>query len=163
MKTIRLVSVLALMLAVGGVATSCKKVNDADVQTAVQAVLALNPDFSGVSVSVMDQVATLSGTVKDETSKSLADSTVAAVEHVKSVVNNIEVVPPAPDFTAVDSLLNTGLADLFKSKGFEAVKAEVKEGIVTLTGEIRKRDLLALLERVDSLKPNQVINNITVK
>lgn len=161
MKAFRLVSMLALILALGVATTSCKKVKDADVQAAVQTALAANPDLADVSVAVLNQVATLSGTVKDDAAKAYAESTVVAIENVKSVVNNIEVVPPAPDFTAIDAALNAGLADALKDHA--KVKAEVKDGVVTLTGEIRKRDLPTLMQKVNALNPQQVVNNITVK
>ena len=161
MKAFRLVSMLALILAVGVATTSCKKVKDADVQTAVQTALAANPDLAGVSVAVLNQVATLTGTVKDDAAKAYAESTASAVQNVKSVINNIEVLPPAPDFTAIDAALNTALADALKDH--KTVKAEVKAGVVTLTGEIRKRDLPTLMQKVNALNPQQVVNNITVK
>ncbi|WP_436416436.1 BON domain-containing protein [Petrimonas sp.] len=161
MKAFRLVSMLALILAVGVATTSCKKVKDADVQTAVQTALAANPDLAGVSVAVLNQVATLTGTVKDDAAKAYAATTATAVQNVKSVINNIQVVPPAPDYTALDAALNTGLADALKDH--KTVKAEVKDGVVTLTGEIRKRDLPTLMQKVNALNPQQVVNNITVK
>lgn len=161
MKAFRLVSMLALILAVGVATTSCKKVKDADVQAAVQTALAANPDLASVSVAVLDQVATLTGTVKDDAAKAYAETTATAVQNVKSIVNNIEVVPPAPDFTAIDAALNTALADALKDHS--TVKAEVKEGVVTLTGEIRKRDLPTLMQKITALNPQQVVNNITVK
>lgn len=136
MKAFRLVSMLALILALGVATTSCKKVKDADVQTAVQTALAANPDLADVSVAVLDQVATLTGTVQDDETKALAETTVAAVKNVKSVVNNLEVVPPAPDFTEIDAALNAALVDALKDHA--TVVAEVKEGVVTLTGEIKK-------------------------
>ncbi|MGI6048173.1 MAG: BON domain-containing protein [Petrimonas sp.] len=161
MKAFRLVSMLALILALGVATTSCKKVKDADVQTAVQTALAANPDLADVSVAVLDQVATLTGTVQDDETKALAETTVAAVKNVKSVVNNLEVVPPAPDFTEIDAALNAALVDALKDHA--TVVAEVKEGVVTLTGEIKKRDLQTLMEKVNALNPQQVVNNITVK
>ena len=161
MKAFRLVSMLALILALGVATTSCKKVKDADVQAAAQTALAANPDLSDVSVAVLNQVATLSGTVKDDAAKAYAESTVVAVENVKSVVNNVKVVPPAPDFTAIDAALNAGLVDALKDHA--KVKAEVKDGVVTLTGEIRKKDLPTLMQKVNALNPQQVVNNITVK
>ncbi|MDO5665793.1 MAG: BON domain-containing protein [Bacteroidia bacterium] len=161
MKAFRLVSMLALVLTLGVATTSCKKVKDADVQTAVQTALAANPDLAGVSVAVLNQVVTLTGTVKDDAAKAFAATTATAVQNVKSVVNNLEVVPPAPDFTAIDAALNTALVDALKDH--QTVKAEVKEGIVTLTGEIRKRDLPTLMQKITALNPQQVVNNITVK
>ena len=161
MKVFRLVSMLALILAVGVATTSCKKVKDADVQAAAQMALAANPDLADVSVAVLDQVATLSGTVKEMHPNLREKLLWQRLENVKSVAINIEVVPPAPDFTAIDAALNSGLADALKDHA--TVKAEVKDGVVTLTGEIRKRDLQKLMEKVNALNPQQVVNNITVK
>ncbi|MDO5523305.1 MAG: BON domain-containing protein [Bacteroidia bacterium] len=161
MKKFRLVSMLTLILALGVAATSCKQVKDADVQSAAQTALAANPDLAGVSVAVQQQVATLTGTVEDDAAKAYAESTVMGVQHVKSVVNNIQVVPPAPDYSALDATLNTGLADALKDH--QTVNAEVKDGVVTLTGEIRKRDLQTLMQKVNALNPREVVNNITVK
>ena len=161
MKAFRFVSMFALILALGVATTSCKQVKDTDIQAAVSTALGANPDLAGVAVAVKDKVATLTGTVKDDAAKAYAESTAKTVEHVKSVVNNIEVVPPAPDFTSIDAALNTGLADALKDH--KTVKAEVKDGVVTLTGDIRKRDLQTLMQKVNALNPREVVNNITVK
>ena len=162
MKTFRLVTMLALVLGIGIAATSCKKVNDSELQKNAQTALAANPDLAGVVVAVKDQVATLTGTVKDDATKAYAESTVVAVKDVKSVVNNIQVMPPAPDFTAVDAALTTAMTDAVKDH--PKVTFTVKDGVVTLNGEIRKRDLPTLMQKVNALNPQGGIqNNITVK
>ena len=161
MKVFRFVSLFTLILALGIGTTSCKKVNDADLQKAAQETLAANPDLAGVVVTVEDQVATLTGVVMDDATKAYAESTVAGMENVKSVVNQLEVVPPAPDFTAVDAAINAALADALKDH--KTVTAEVKDGVITLTGEIRERDLPVLMEKLNALNPEQIVNNLTVK
>ena len=161
MKAFRLLSMATLIIALGIGATSCKKVNDADLQTAAQTVLASNPDAAGVAVAVQNQVATLTGTVKDDATKAYVESAVAGVENIKSVVNNLQVVPPTPDYTALDAAINAGLADALKDH--KTVTATVQNGVITLTGDVRQRDLQTVMEKMNALNPVQVVNNLTVK
>jgi len=80
---------------------------------------------------------------------------------VTSVVNQLEVVPPAPDYTALDAAINAGLADALKDHA--TVTATVQDGIITLTGEIKEKDLPVLMEKLNALNPEQVVNNLTIK
>jgi osmotically-inducible protein OsmY len=90
-----------------------------------------------------------------------AESAVAAVENVKSVVNQIQVIPPAPDYTELDAAINAALADALKDHA--NVTATVQDGVITLNGEIRERDLPTLMEKMNALNPVQIVNNLTVK
>ncbi len=152
---------ITLILALGMSVASCKKVNDADVQKTAQEVLMADPALAGVVVTVQEQVATLTGIVEDEAAKAAAESAVAAVENVKSVVNHIEVVPPAPDYSELDAAINAALADAMKDHA--TVTAAVENGVITLTGEIRERDLPTLMQKLNALNPVQIVNNLTVK
>ncbi len=161
MKVFRLLSMITLIFALGIGATSCNNVKDADIQNNAQTLLNANPDLTGVTVTVQDKVATLTGIVKDDATKAYAESTVAGVENVRSVVNQLEVIPPAPDFSALDASINAGLADALKDH--KTVTATVQDGVITLSGEIRERDLPALMQKLNALNPEQIVNNVTVK
>lgn len=161
MKAFRFMTAITLILALGMSVASCKKVNDADVQKTAQEVLMADPALAGVVVTVQEQVATLTGIVEDEAAKAAAESAVAAVENVKSVVNQIEVVPPAPDYSELDAAINAALADAMKDHA--SVTATVENGVITLTGEIRERDLPTLMQKLNALNPVQIVNNLTVK
>ena len=161
MKAFRFMTAITLILALGMSVASCKKVNDADVQKAAQEVLMADPALAGVVVTVQEQVATLTGIVDDDVAKATAESAVAAVENVKSVVNHIEVVPPAPDYSELDAAINAALADAMKDHA--TVTAAVENGVITLTGEIRERDLPTLMQKLNALNPVQIVNNLTVK
>ncbi len=161
MKLFRSLSMALLILALGIGATSCNNVSDADVQSDAQQLLASNPELDNVLVTVENKVATLTGTVADDATKSYAESTVAGVENVKSVVNQIEVVPPAPDYTALDESINAALADLLKE--YNKVTATVKDGVVKLKGEIKKSEQSGLLEKLNALNPVQIVDSTTVK
>ncbi|MBZ4652628.1 MAG: Osmotically-inducible protein OsmY [Proteiniphilum sp.] len=152
---------ITLILALGMSVASCKKVNDADVQKAAQEALATDPALDGVVVTVQEQVATLTGIVEDDAAKTAAESAVAAVENVKSVVNRIDVVPSAPDYSELDATINAALADALKD--YKTVTATVQDGVITLTGEIKERDLPKLMEKLNALNPVEIVNNLSVK
>ena len=161
MKAFRLFSMALLVLALGIGTTSCNNVSDAEIQEDAQKLINANPNLAGVMVTVEEKVATLTGTVADDATKAYAESTVAGVENVKSVVNQLEVVPPAPDYTALDAAINAALADALKDHA--KVTATVQDGIITLAGEIKEKDLPVLMEKLNALNPEQIVNNLTVK
>jgi osmotically-inducible protein OsmY len=117
-------------------------------------------------VSVKDGVATLSGECKDETLKAKCEELVKGVKGVKNVINNCTVAPPPPppappvDIAAEDPL-SKSVTDAIKD--FPAVKAEVKDGVITLTGEISKANLPRLMQTLNTLKPKKIDNKLTIK
>lgn len=161
MKTVKFLSIPLLIFTLGISVMSCKKVKDADLQQEAQTALVTNPDAINVQVAVAEQVATLTGTVKDDATKASVETVVTAVKNIKSVVNNIEIVPPAPDYTQLDAAIQSGLADALKDHS--SVIAEVKDGVIKLTGEIQKKDLPTLMQKVSSLNPTSINNQLIIK
>ena len=158
MKKIRLISMLALAIMVAVGATSCKP-KDADIQKAVQTAVAANPDATGVTVAVEKGVVTLTGEVKDEAASIAINGLAAAVKNVKSVVNNMTIA--APLVNPVDAQLIEALKDALKDN--PTVVAAVNEGVISLTGEVKKSDLPKLLQKVSALKPVKIDNQLTIK
>lgn len=161
MKKIRLMSLLTLFLLLGASFVACNNVKDSDLETKANEIIATNPDAANVTVMVLDKVATLSGSVAEESTKTFVESSTKGVKGVKSVVNNIMVVPPAPDYTELDNSLSAAMPDLLKDH--PTVTADVKDGVVTLNGEILTKDLPKLMEKVSALDPISIQNNIIVK
>lgn len=161
MKKLSLFTLMAIVFTVAISFSSCKKVKDADLQTAITTALSANPDASDVTVAVEKGVASLSGTVKDEATSLAVAAIAQAVKNVKSVTNNLTIVPPAPLVSPVDEALITALKDALKDNS--SVVSTVKDGIITLTGEIKKQDLPKLLQKVSALKPVKIENKLTVK
>lgn len=156
-------TVLALTL-VSGLAlgmTSCKsqEKKDAELKTKVEAVT------PGATVEVKDGVATLNGTFPDEAARTAAETAAKGVEGVKSVVNNTTVTPPPPPPAPVvvnpDEALTTAATEA--AKEYSGVVVNVKDGVVTLTGEIKKADLPKLMQTLNSIHPKKVDNKLTVK
>ena len=142
---------------------------DADIQSAVVTTLKANSDLSGLTASVKDGVVTLSGETKSESYKAQAEEIAKSVKGVKNVINNSTVaapppppVAPAPVVIAVDEALIKAVSDIIKD--FPGVKAEVKEGVIILTGEIKRASLQKLMPMLHSLKPKSIDNNkLTIK
>ena len=133
---------------------------DADIKVAAdQAVTA----YPGATVDVAKGVATISGQVADETAKSGAEAAVKAVKGVKSVVNNATVAPPPPPPVVIsaDDSLKTNVAAALKD--FSGLTADVKDGVVTLTGEVKRTDLPKVMQALSALKPKKIENKATVK
>lgn len=161
MKTKRLFSMLTLVFLLGVGFMACDNVKDADLESKAMELIATNPDAIDVDVMVVDKVATLSGSVQDDMTKNYIESTVQDVKGIKSTVNNIMIIPPAPDYTEMDNTLRNALPDALKDH--PTVQAEVKDGTIILTGEVKEKDLPMIMEKVSALNPMKVENNITVK
>jgi hyperosmotically inducible protein len=152
---------LGMTLAVSLVACGPK---DADIQ---KEIAEKTVDLQGVEVTVKDGVATISGTCKDDTFKQNAETIVKGVKGVKSVVNNCEIPAPEPVATPApveinaDAVLNTSVNAVIKT--YNGVTATVKDGVITLTGNIKKEQLPNLIKSVQELKPKKVENKLTIK
>ena len=134
---------------------SCKqKSNDTEIQSSVSAKLP-----SGVNSSVNDGVVTLSGDCRDEACKTNAEQAAKDVKGLKSVVNNINVIVigSQPVEISSDETLRNTVAEAIRV--YKDVKADVKDGVVTLIGEIKRSDLQDLMTRVNELKPKKVDNS----
>ena len=118
-------------------------------------------------------VVTLSGKVPTDDDKARAESTAKSIAAPQVIANEIAVVPngtAGSDAKAVNSDLDKGIeqnldAALIQSKMRDDVKYKVKNGVVTLTGNVnsqRRRDQAA---QVATTVPNvqQVVNDLQVK
>ncbi|TKC09751.1 BON domain-containing protein [Pedobacter frigoris] len=132
------------------------KPKDADIQAAVQA-----KEASGISVAVTKGDVTLSGEVADEAAKLKAEEVAKNEKGVKSVINNIKIKVEAPVVISEDATLQKNVVDA--TKDFPTVKTEVKDGVVTLTGEIQKASLITLMQHLSALKPKKIDNKLTIK
>lgn len=155
---------LVLTLSASIAVVSCKP-KDADVKAAVEKSVATNASLTGVMVEVKDGVATLSGEVKSEGEKAEAMAKAKEAKGVKSVVDHISVLPEitaVPVVSATDVALEAGLRDL--TKDLSTVKYAVKDGVITLSGEIAKAKNIAFTQAYMALKPIRVDRQgLTVK
>lgn len=143
---------------------SCKgNVSDADIQTEVNNKLS-DEAGSALSATVSGGVVTVSGTCKDEECKRECAEEVKEVKGVKSVVNNITVAAAqttAPVEITADAPLQEAANNVVKE--YKDVKADVKDGVITLRGEIERSKLQDLMAALNALKPKSVENQLSIK
>ena len=174
MKTIRpCVSLLAVVLvgALAGCSTTPTK--SADISDSVRKSLD-QAGFKDVSAN-QDRdkgVVTLTGHVTADADKAKAESIAQSIAVGQVVSNQIAVVPVAieSEAKAVNSDLDKGIennldAALVEARLHDHVKYDVKNHVVTLTGEVDSQATRTLAEKIASSIPNvqQVVNELQIK
>jgi hyperosmotically inducible protein len=174
MKKLRLSVVMVALLAVG-ILVGCSQTatKSPDVADGIRKSLD-QAGFKDVTVS-QDRdkgIVSLGGQVASENDKSQADSIAKSLAGAQVVADQIAVIPVGTEkeARAVNSDLDQGIeknldAALIQNKLHKSVKYEVKNGVVTLTGEVNSEDKRARAEKVATGVPNvtQVVNNLQVK
>jgi hyperosmotically inducible protein len=157
-KLSRVLLLFATVALISSATTGCKsKVKDADVETAVEAALRANPETAGLTVDVKDGVATVSGEAKDEATKAKATELAREVKGVKSVENNVAIAaapPPATVEITADDALITAVKDAIKD--YPTVTATVKDGVISVSGELKSDSWKKLKMALDGLRPKRV-------
>ena len=150
-RTLQFLTAAALALSVAACGPK-----DADVTTAATQALASVP---GATVNVANGVATITGEVADSAARGAAEAAVKGVKGVKSVVNNTTVTPPV--VISADDSLKTNVAAALKD--YPTLTADVKDGVVTLTGEVQRTALPKVMQALSALRPKKIENKATVK
>jgi len=174
MKTLKLcLSLLALLVVVTLVGCSGTVRQSPDVSDSIRKSL----DQAGLKdVSVSQDrdkgVVTLGGHVAADADKSQAESIAKSIATGQVVANQIAVMPPGgeSEAKAVNSDLDKAIeknldAALIQNKLHKSVKYDVKNGVVTLTGEVNSQSKRAQAEQIASAVPNvkQVVNDLQIK
>lgn len=154
----KLLKLLPAFILVAGLAFTGCKPKDADVKASIEKSLKETPATANVMVMVNEGVATLSGEVADDATKTSLDAKVKDIKGVKSVVNNTTVPAPAPVFTpptiTADDPLTAAVKDA--TKDFPGITATVTDGVIKVTGEITAAKWRALKMTLDGLHPKKV-------
>lgn len=157
MKSIKLKS-LVLIMAVSLALFSCSP-KDADIQKAIAEKMATSPEMSGMTTTVLNGVVTISGQCKDEACKASCETAIKGLKGVKSIVNNCTI--PAAVVINPDETLIVAVQTALKN--YAGVTSNVSQGVVTLTGEIKKDNLMPLMQSIQALNPKKVENKLTIK
>ncbi len=146
------------------VIAACKS-GPSDTQLQSDLTTVLNATYPEIVVSVKDKVVTLNGVCPDEACKTASESAAKSIKGVKDVVNNIMVNIPPPVVNqpeiAGEDVLSKSVSDLVSS--YETVSASVNDGVITLTGDIKRTQLTALMQSLNELKPKKIENKLTIK
>jgi hyperosmotically inducible protein len=174
MKKIRLPLAMLSLLAVGTLGScSGTPAKSPDVSDSIRKSL----DEAGLKdVSVSEDrdkgVVTLGGQVPNDNDKMQAETLAKSLAGTQVVADQIAMLPPGleKEAKAVNSDLDEGIeknldAALIRSNLHKTVKYEVKNGVVTLTGEVNSQNKRASAEKVATSVPNvqQVVNNLQIK
>jgi osmotically-inducible protein OsmY len=110
--------------------------------------------------------------VATEDAKAQAESIAKSIATGQVVADQIAVTPPGAEAEAkavnsdLDAAIGKNLdAALMQNKLRKGVEYDVKNGVVTLTGEVNSESKRARVEKVASSVPNvqQVVNELQVK
>ena len=149
MKT-KLLSMLTLLLLLGVGLTTCDNAKDEDLQETATQIISTIQYAGDINVTVNDHIATLSGVVEDEATKQKIGSSVMAIEGVKSVINNITVVPPAPVIEEPVEEKTSDQLIVITRKG--KLNIHNKPGVQELVlAVVDKGETLTLLEKVNDM------------
>ena len=173
MKTARLLVPLLMLLIVGTLAGCSGTTKSPDVSDSIRKSL----DQAGLKDVSENQdrdkvVVTFGGHVPSDGGKSQAESIAKSIAGGQVVSNQIAVIPPAVESEAkkVNADLDNGIeknldAALIQHKLNKNIKYDVKNGVVTLTGEVNSQSKRAQVEKIASAVPNvqQVVNELQVK
>ena len=173
MKTLKPSLTLLALLIAGSFVGCSSTTKSADVTASIRTSLD-QANLKNVSVSQDREkgVVTLGGNVAADADKSQAESIAKSIAGGQVVSDQIAVIPVGAESEAktVNSDLDKGIennldAALILSKLHQNVKNDVKNGVVTLTGEVRSQSERAQAETVAAAVPNvlQVVNELQVK
>jgi hyperosmotically inducible periplasmic protein len=174
MKSLRLSLVILTLVAVGalsGCAATAEK--SPDVSASIRAAL----DQAGLKAVSVSQdrdkgIVTLGGQVASEEDKAQAETVAKALAGAQVVAVQIAVVPVGAesDAKAMNTDLDKGIeknldAALILNKMHDTVKYDVKNGVVTLTGEVNSQELRDFAQKLATTVPyvKQVVNDVQVK
>jgi hyperosmotically inducible periplasmic protein len=164
----------AMLFFVIGILAGCSSANKSpDVSDSIRKSL----DQAGFkNVTVSDDrdkgVVTLGGDVTASGDKAEAESIAKSIAGSQVVSDQIAVIPPEDSSAAkaVDSDLDKGIeknldAALILNKMNKQVKYDVKNGVVTLTGNVNSQTRRARAQSVAAAVPNvqQVVNELQIK
>jgi hyperosmotically inducible protein len=172
-KTLKLLATLLALFIVAALSGCSGTTKSPDVSDGIRKSL----DKAGLQdVSVSQDrdkgVITLGGHVPSDRDKSQAESIAKSMAGGQVVSNQIGVIPPAAESEGktVNSDLDKGIeknldAALIQHRLNKGVKYDVKNGVVTLTGEVNSQARRAQVKKVASAVPNvrQVVNELQVK
>ncbi|HEX7530100.1 MAG TPA: BON domain-containing protein [Pyrinomonadaceae bacterium] len=117
-------------------------------------------------------IVTLGGQVATDADKAQAESLAKSLAGTQVVANQIAVMPVGAEKEAktvntdLDAAIEHNLdAALIQNKMHDYVKYEVKNGVVTLTGNVNSQSMRDDAERLATSVPNvqQVVNDLQVK
>jgi len=174
MRTLKLFMTMLVLLSIGGLlGCSSAPTKSPDVSDSIRKSL----DEAGLKAVSVSQdrekgVVTLKGNVSSESAKGQAESIATALAAGQVVSNQVAVLPSGAESQAktvnsdLDKAIEKNLdAALIQNQLQKQVSYDVKNGVVTLTGEVNSQGKRAAAEKIAAGVPNvqQVVNELQIK
>lgn len=154
-----LVGLLTLLIA-------CKP-SDEKITAAVKTALGTNAALSPVTATVKEGIVTLTGEVETDEVKALAESSLAGLKGIKSIINSLTVKPKGPSSEELQKMAEDALLskvnENFATYKVEGITATVANGVVTLRGEITRANLQNAMKAAMESGATKVENQMTIK
>src|SRR5262245_14246791 len=146
-----------------------RSASDSTITTTVKSKLASNPDTSALRIDIdtSNGVVTLSGAVPTAAEKAEAERVSRNTDGVRQVVNNLTVEQEAPagGGTSSDATILTNIKTQLLASGILGTNVDVKNGEVTITGEVENAQDKARAEMIarQASGVKSVKNQLTIK
>jgi hyperosmotically inducible periplasmic protein len=153
-----------------------RSASDTTITTAVKNKLAADPTTSAarINVDTSNGIVTLSGKVPTTAERSEAERIARNTQGVTQVVNNISAeqgaggpggTPGGPGGTSNDATIQSSIKSQYAANGITGTNVDVKNGEVTITGEVDNAQEKARAEEIASKTSGvkSVKNQLTIK
>jgi hyperosmotically inducible periplasmic protein len=164
MKKQTSISSLALFALIAIVLFACGPKDEKIAELAKASISALAPN---VGVAVKDGKLSLTGEVESDEIKAKIEEAAKAIKGVKGLTNDLTVKPkgPTPQELAAmaDSALGTSISTALTALNIPGLAASVKDSVITLTGTVKRAQLMSVMKAANDLGPKKVENQLTVK
>jgi hyperosmotically inducible protein len=147
-----LIIVLGAFLALASANCERRGVADSVITAMVKSKLAVDNETSSANINVdtMNGVVTLTGVVTTQANKEQAERIARSVEGVTRVINNITVETNGnhAGMSASDLAILSKIKTRYVAEGVIGPEVEVKDGMVTLTGNVENTQIRIRAENI---------------
>jgi hyperosmotically inducible periplasmic protein len=153
----QLMIVLGALLALASANCERRSVDDSAITAMVKSKLAVDNETSSANINVDTKggVVTLTGVVTIQANKEQAERMARNTEGVTRVINNITVetygnhnAGEGAGMTASDLAILSRIKTRYVAEGVIGAKVEVKDGVVTLTGNVENPQIRVRAENI---------------
>lgn len=159
-----LLIVLGTFLALASANCERRSLVDSAITAAVKSKLVVDNENSAINVDVdtRDGVVTLTGVVGTQAEKEQAERIAGNTEGVARVINNLTVVTNGgASMSASDLTILSKIKTRYVAEGVVGAMVEVKDGVVTLKGNVKNPQTRARAENIASgVSGVKSVNNI---
>lgn len=163
MKNLRVLNAVILFALAASVLTAC---GPKDEQIAEMAKSAINAIAPNVGVDVKEGKLSLSGEVESDEIKAQIETAAKAIKGVKEIANGLTVKPkgPTPQELAAmaDTAMGTAISQTLGAFNIAGLTASVKDSVITLTGTVKRAQLMEIMKAANDLGPKKVENQLTI-